>query len=774
MIGFKLKLALRNLLKDKVNGTLIIGGFAIGFTAFILIGLFYMEEHRVNDCFENAANTYRIYDAKNHTLNLNYDLYPALMNEFPEIVNSCPMEYSGGFNIAIKDSETNTGTQFDQFIATTGEFFDIFSTEVISSLSETPFRDKNSIVLTESAAKKLYGSTNPLGREIQSDWFEGTVSAIIKDIPNSASFSAEVILNTDNEDFRLSQSCNDGKCWFTTHHFLTLNKTADVALLSKKINQSVHNIDPNIGSLAFQKLSEIYLSSLPLKDSHRKGNSKMLMIFLAIGLLIIILSSINYLNYTVSKQYSKLKEIGINKTIGANATSLFSNSFIEVTMGIIISVLLAIGLTYVLLPFTNNIFGKSISFSEVNMLSAILFFLGIILFVLILNSLAPVYVLSKFNITDFLSGRKQGAGKQIGRQTMLTFQLTASIILITVVLFIFKQLDYVKNYNLGFNQEHLIRIDLPYFYQTPSTIKEEIGKLPFVEESALSDGYPGHIRLSMGSGSADKNFSVKCITVSNDYLSTMGIQLVKGRDFHPGDAKKACLLNQEALKEFGWDTYEDKEYKQGDNYRVVGIVKDFNVNSLHSSIEPVAILYEPENTFGTLSVRLAPGNVNQQIADLRKSWKGVLPNEPMYFTFYDQYFQALYHKEERLAKSISFFSLIALALTCMGILGQILLISFTRTKEIGVRKVNGAKISEILSLLNKDFLKWISAAYVIATPISLFAMNKWLENFAYKTELSWWIFALAGILTLGIALLTVSFQSWKAATRNPVEALRYE
>ena len=774
MFGFRLKLAVRNLIKDRINGALIIGGFAIGFTAFILIGLFYMAEHRVNSGFENAKNIYRIYDAKKNSLNLDYDLYPALMEEFPEIENSCPMEYSGGFAVTVKDAESDASIQVEQLVATTNRFFNMFSIHIIESLSENPFRDESSVVISQSTAKKLYGSVNPLGRELIADWFSGTITAIIKDIPNTSSFGAELILNTDNEDFRLSQACNDGKCWFTTEHFMTLNNKTNADLLAEKVNQSVHEINTNTDSLAFQNLSDIYLSSLDMYDSHKKGNSKMLLVFLAIGLVIILLSSINYLNYTISKQYSKLKEIGISKTNGANTTNLFTGSLTEVLLGIFISVVLAIGLTNILLPYTKVLFGKSIHFSDVNPWVSALFFTMIIFFVIIINSLASVYMLSKFNITDFLSGGKKRKGKQIGKQAMLTFQLTTSIALIAVVFFIFKQIDFVKHHDLGFNDDHLIRIDLPYFYESPEIIKEEISKLPFVNASALSDGYPGHVILSMGSGDPENNFLMRCINISDDYLETMGITLTEGRKFHLGDKNKTCLLNQEAVKKFGWDTIEDKEYSQGEGYKVVGVVENFNVESLHKDVGAVALLYEPDHSFGTLSVSLMPGNISRQLTEMERTWKKVLPHEPMYFTFYDQHFQALYEKEERLAKSVSFFSIVAIVLTCMGILGQILLISYTRTKEIGIRKVNGAKIADMITMLNKDFIRWVIVAFILATPLSWYAVNKWLENFAYKTSLSWWIFALAGVLALGIALLTVSWQSWKAATRNPVEALRYE
>jgi putative ABC transport system permease protein len=390
--------------------------------------------------------------------------------------------------------------------------------------------------------------------------------------------------------------------------------------------------------------------------------------------------------------------------------------------------------------------------------------------------LAPVYILSKFNITDFLTGGRKRTGKQLVKQAMLTFQLTVSIALIAVVMLIFKQLQYIKHYDLGFDEEQLVRLELPYLFENQKALKNEVAKLPFIAGSALSNGYPGHINMSMGSGVEGDEFLVNCIYVSDDFLQTIGIHLVNGRDFLTGDKEQACIMNEEAMKRFGWENIDGKKYKNGreGGYNVVGIVNNFNVESLHSALSPVALLYEPDREFNTLSLRLTSGNVGQQMEQLRKAWKSFLPDDPMEFTFYDSQFQAMYLKEDKLAKSITFFSFIAIVLTCMGILGQIFLTSINRTKEIGIRKVNGAKVSEILVILNKDFVKWVFVAFVLASPVAYYAMHKWLENFAYKTSLSWWIFALAGLIALGIALLTVSWQSWRAATRNPVEALRYE
>ncbi len=777
MIRFKIKLAVRNLLKNKLYSFLIIGGFAIGFTASMLIALFYSAENNVDRHFTDYKNIFRLYDAKKSKSGLDYKLNTVLSENYADIKKTCPLGFSY-YPITVKDPETKDYTRIEYVISTNNSFFDVFSVKILSSLENQPICQQNSAVITESVAKKLFGDKNPIGRTISHEFFSATVTAVMEDLPKNSSFKAEMLLNSENKDYQMSQECDNGVCIYPVEHVILLKNGVNPDDLAGNLNTSIGKFNTTTDSLALQKLSDIYLSTLDLgwSDDHFKGNSKMLMIFLAIGILIILLSSINYLNYTVSMQYAKMKEIGINKTNGAEKIHLLADSLIEVSLGIFIALAFSVILVALLLPLTGVLFGKEILPGDVNFFKLLPVTASVIAGIVLLNSLAPIYILSKFNITDFLTGGRKRTGKQLGKQAMLTFQLTVSIALIAVVMLIFKQLQFVKQHDLGFNKEQLVRVELPYKFENHKVLKNETTKLPFVSSSALSNGYPGHINMSMGSGVEGDEFTIKCIFVSEDFLKTFGINLTDGRNFMQGDKDHACLMNEAAVKRFGWDSFEGKKYKNGRDggYDVVGVVNNFNVQSLHSEMTPVVLLYEPNREFNTLSMRLMPGNISQQINDLRKVWKTLLPIDPMEFAFYDTQFQAMYEKEDKLAKSITFFSIIALVLTCMGILGQIFMISLNRTKEIGVRKVNGAKISEIMAMLNKDFVKWVVIAFVIATPIAWYAMNKWLENFAYKTTLSWWIFALAGLLALGIALLTVSFQSWKAATRNPVEALRYE
>ncbi len=778
MIRFNIKLAIRSLLKNKVYSFLIIGGFSIGFAACILIGLYYHSEHRVNKDFTNYKQIFRLYDEANNSCNLDYELYPVLAENYPEIEYACPMAYIDEMEFLVKDEQAHVDTRIRHLISTNNNFFSVFTPEVVAGLSDTPFSGNESAVITESAAKRLYGNKNPIGRIINIHHiFTATITAVIKDLPQNSTFKAELLLNSDNEKFRFFQSCNNGVCKYLTDHFLLLRKDVDAAKFSGKLSETIGTYSPDVKEPALQSFAGIYLSQLDMRDMHQKGNSKMLIIFLFVAILILALSSINYLNYTISVQYAKLRETGINRTVGAGWHQLVFYSVTEVAIGILLSVIISILITFLLLPYSGILFGKDLHFGNGTLAQVLPVFSGVVLSVIVVNSVAPVYLLSHFHIADFLSGFGKRKGKRLGRQAMLTFQLTVSMVLIAVVLIIFRQLGFVKHYDLGFDKELLVRIDLPFNNPNLEALKQETGKLSFVRNSALSFGCPGMINNTMGSNTGENSFTLDCIYIGSDYLRTMGIEVLEGRQLMESDRGKACLLNEEAVKWFGWEDLEGKRYNAGPEggYEVVGMTKDFHVKSLHQKVSPTALIFDTKKgQYNILSVRLSAGITGQQLEEIRQVWGKVIPDETMSFSFYDDQFQAMYDKETKLAQSVTFFSVIAIVLTCMGILGQIYMISLSRVREIGIRKVNGAKVSEILAMLNSGFIKRVVIAFAIATPIAYYAMNKWLENFAYKTELSWWIFALSGMLALGIALLTVSWQSWKAATKNPVESLRYE
>lgn len=771
-------LAFRNLVKSKVYSFLIIGGFAIGFAACILIGLFYHTETTVNKDFLNHKQIFRLYDVKKNRCNINWDLHPILVSDFTAVENACPLDYNISDDLTIKDEQTNATANATHLLTTTGNFFSIFSVDLTESLSGKPFAGRESVAVSTSMAKSLFGTRDPLGRQVNiGNYFFGTVTSVFKELPVNSSFSADVILNSENEKFRISSTSINGFKYNPTNHFVQLRDGINPADFIRELNATDKIKALDIDSLSLQKLDDIYLSELTVKSRHAKGNPFLLKIFLGIATLILVLSSINYLNYSVSMHYARLRETGIKKTFGAGGKDLASYALTEVILGMLIALLLAIAITDFTLPYSERLFGKAMYINWSDLLAVAPVFLIVVCIVILVNSLAPIYILSRFNIIESMSGFEGNIStRQVWKKILLTFQLTVSIALIAVVIIIFRQLHFVKHSDPGFDRELLLRINIPYRFQQTEALRKELDNLAFVVGSSLSSGCPGMINHRMDSDFEGKSLTFNCIYVGDNYLNTMEMELIEGRDFLDGDINKSCLINEEACKQYGWESIEGKRYNNGQEggFEIIGKIKDFKFESYHSAIEPLVLLFSGIDYWNVLSVRLAPGNTGQQVDQISKVWKSISPYEPFSYIFYDDFFQSFYEKEEKLASSITFFALIAITLTCMGILAQIFMICLGRIKEIGIRKINGATISEVLLLLNSNFIFWFFIAFIIAAPVAWYIGNRWLRNFAYQISLNWWIFILAGLMALIIILITVSWQSWRAATRNPVETLRYE
>ena len=372
-----------------------------------------------------------------------------------------------------------------------------------------------------------------------------------------------------------------------------------------------------------------------------------------------------------------------------------------------------------------------------------------------------------------------GGNKQTGRRLLTLMQFAASIVLLAVVFSLHKQISYAKHANLGFSKEQLILLKLPIGFKSQDVFKQKIKELPLCERVSLSRGVPGSVNLFMGDGKSGKTVMLQTLYVDEDFFKTMKIELKSGRTFLSGDMGNACIMNEEAVRQYEWADFEGKRFENGreGGYSVIGVTTDFHIESMHTKIKPACMLAaanDKHDELRNVSIRMTPGNLIQQMDELRAIWKTFIPDEPMNYSFYDEQFEIMYQKDERLGEAIGIASVIALVLTFMGILGQVFQISLNRTKEIGIRKVNGAKVSDILTYMNKEFLIWVIVSMILAIPLAIYLISKWLESFAYKTEIGWSTYAFAGLIMLTTVVLTVTLQSWKAATRNPVEALRYE
>jgi putative ABC transport system permease protein len=780
MLLYNLKLVFRNLLKNKLYSFLSITGFAVGFAVCIVIALYAYNEYTVDHSYQSYNRIYRLIDEKKKRCTSDYNLNAILASNNPEVESACPFECESTYEFPVK--YFNRYVKSVGAISTNNDFFKVFSLRIIKSMAKDPFADKKSVIITESLAKKLFGKDeDPLGKSINIFCeFDAIISAISEDLPINISIAATVFLNSENEQYRFNKSCSNHHCINPVNHYLLLSKEANSSDFAKKLNQNISSYKFAIDSIGLQKLSEIYLKSSFKDNDNLQGNKNLTIVFIAIGVLIMMLSTINYLNYNLSLQYSKLREIGIKRINGAELKHLIGYFVTDVSVGILISIDFALLVVGFFLSNINSLLGKQLNLDSILSPIVLISSTGVVFLIILVNSLAPFYILSKSNTSSFFTGNSLERGQHFGRNFLTTLQFVSAIALLICVFVIQKQLDFAHKADLGFDKEHLVKLSIPTNFTQQQVLIQEINKLPFIVGSTLSSGSPGNIGMGLSSNdSTIEKFMLATLVVDDNFIKTMNIELVDGRRFLASDKGETCIMNQEAIKQFGWSGINNKRFNNGRDVglQVIGIVKDFHIASIHEVVKPVCIIYCSTDEYKTmydLSIRITPGDVENKIKQIEKVWKTVIPDDPMDFTFYDTMFDVMYRKEKLLATIIMIFSAIAIVLSCMGILGQVFQTCINRTKEIGIRKVNGASVWTIIRMLNFDFVKLILIAFAIACPLSYYIMGKWLQNFAYRTGMSWWVFVLAGVVVLIISFATVTWQSWRAANRNPVEALRYE
>lgn len=775
MLNHYIKQSIRGMRKNKVFTLLNISGFAAGFAAFLLLALYTYQEYTVDKSVPNSQNIYRLINTENNSSLLDYKAAMQLQSQFPEIEVVVPLEYweSSKKPLFLQKADESANINISELISTSNDFFRVFSPKVLVGDPLKPFNNKNSLVITESVAKKLYGTLDVLGKDLNiNDYFKGTISAVIEDFSSNMSVSGDVILNNENPDSRFSTNAENNIFYNPITTYLVVDSKTDILGFQSKLNASFPDNKMHVKKVALQPLSKVYLDREIGKENHKTGNKTMIKLFLAIALLTLLLSVINYVNFSTTRQLSTLKDYGIKITNGAGRHQMRNFYAVDVGLLIIISVLLASIIVVITLPLASQLLNTSLNPNLFFSKTMLVVLLATIITVWLISTIAPLSILSKFDIQMLFGKKTNSFSKQNWKNVFTIFQLVISIILLSSIFIIQKQLNYVKNYDLGFNNEHLLQINIPNNFQNKEALKSKLTALAFVNNFSFTNGTPGTNTLYIGDDESDKkDFSPRVFYIDENFINTFGITLIEGRKQLNSDLKKACYMNETAMKKFEWDSYEGKVFSK--EYKVIGVVKDFNTNSLRDQIEPVCLIFE-DSFINALYLKLGKGSLGDQMKTIQHVWKDVAGNTPFQFTFYDDYFNKLYDKEDRQAKTLGLFGILAIIITAIGLLGQIFQNTQNRIKEIGVRKINGARIIEIMFLLNGQLLKWVVVAFILGTPIAYYAMNKWLENFAYKTTLSWWVFALAGFSALIIALLTVTWQSWRAANKNPVEALRYE
>ncbi|MGE0077352.1 MAG: ABC transporter permease [Bacteroidales bacterium] len=773
MIKYYIKHAFRGLLKNKLFSAFNIIGFAVGFAVCIVIALFVYREYSVDSYFPNADRVYRLVDKKTKSTKIDQDIVPVLLERYPEIRYAAPVFYmsTDDYAMCIKQVKNKNYIDVKEFISTNNEFFRLAGLKMLVAKSSEPFSDCKSLVLSKSSALKLFGRIDVVDELVDVDGVVMPVSAVVEDIPSNSSMGADFFVHVENDDYRIG-TYNTGKgTYYPKDIYITLQDDAEADSVVKKLNQA---FPPNMSETVevdLQPVRSIYFSQ-PYEDSdNRIGNKSMIWIIVTIAILTMIMSIFNYVNYAISKQLKTLKDAGVRITNGADSSQLKAYYIADICLSVFIAFLIALLISKSVLPLASQLLNTQLMFSWLLKPELLLFAFILLSTVILISAIVPLGFISRANLQVLFGKVKLGNHKYSVQSAMTVFQLAVSIILLSAFFIVNKQLSFVKTADVGFDKDRLLRIDLPFLFEEYDVLKQQLRQYSFIQNMSFTSHAPGASwQTTEVKSESGNSITIRVINIDKDFQNTFDVKLLKGRKVADGEINSVCYISEESFKKLEWDDFIGKKFN---GKTVVGVLNNINVNSLHTGIVPVAFQYT-DRYYNALNIRLMPGKLSDQMREIEKVWYEISPDSPFSFGFYDEFFNSLYLKEDKQAKTLTVFSIVALIITCIGLLGQTLQSAEKRVKEIGIRKINGATSSEIMRMLNSEFLVLGAVSVSIAFPVAWYVMDRWLQSFAYKTELSWWVFVTAGLITLTISLLTLSWQSWRAATCNPVETLRYE
>ncbi|MGV8093701.1 MAG: ABC transporter permease [Mangrovibacterium sp.] len=773
----------RNPLYTAINSI----GLVIGFVCVVFITCWIKNELSYDRFHQNVNDIYRVhryfYDA-NGTENLHLPfvappIAPLLKDEFSEIEHISRVIHTG-MPLSLNDQKI---IEPDVCFAEP-DILKIFTFEGVSpkdDLITEPF----TAVISENIAKKYFKGEHAIGHTLEcfDDYgnnYNLRITGVFKDWNQSSHFHPEIFISFSTYESVVGE--DELKDWGS-------NNYETFALMKHQPEEMDVRLDAFINKYFENGTSWTKIRMEKLSDIHFNwyGNRSYIYILSSIALLILFLGSINYMNLNTAIYARRIKEIQIKKIAGASSKRIVTQLITESVFLCMIALVIAMFIVSFTLPGFDQIFNSYLSFQVSRNMDLITGFFLLSVFVGIFSGLYPAFFTLSNKISVLSKPGNSNPGKMSFRNALVVFQFFVSIALIISFLAVNKQLNFLRNKNMGFNKENVIT-----FYASPNLLgkldvfRNELTQNPNIISICGSKRVPSQPLADSNEAKVLHNgtmeplgFRVANVRIDEYFIPTYEIKLIAGRNITDQKKEEAeYLINRSAVEKIGWESPEAAlgqfiEYG-GKKGKVVGVVENFHYESLHSAVFPI-ILYNDPSTFNRISIRISPANLNNTIAFIERIWQNYdIMDTPFSYEFIDERLAQLYQSEEHTRTIFSFFMVLAISIAILGLFGLSLFMMERRTKEIGVRKVNGAKVSEIMTMLNGDFVKWVFIAFIIATPVAWYAMHKWLENFAYKTTLSWWIFALAGLLALGIALLTVSWQSWKAATRNPVEALRYE
>lgn len=784
MIKNYIKVTIKNLINSRVYSLISISSLSIGLAVVILLFLYVFQELSYDRYHEKADNIYRLcqeehpYQAPG-TAKLAADNLPEIKN-YARIL---PRD-----NILVQFDEQKY--KEDMVAWVDAELFEIFSFEFINGNVQNSLQQPGTAVLTESTARKYFGNENAIGKIFKvSSEYDYTVVGVIKDIPQNSHFTFDIFLTLADGDKMFSDDWMTNWGWNNFLVYFEMQDQFSKSDLEAKIAELMkdnNNADGILNLFTLQNIVDIHLySSHFLNDIQPQNSIMYVLIFSGIGLLILLIASFNYINLFTANATTRVKEIGVRKTFGASRKQLAMQYISESMLVFFISFCISLILVWFSLPLFNELAGKVLSFSILSNPDILLSLLGIMFVTSILAGSYPAFVLSSYSPTKVMKSSKSGFGSAFQiKKVLMGAQFTIVIVLIASSIVMFRQISFLQNKDLGFEKEAVLTTIFDYGDEAKyNTLKQALLQQSFVSSVSTANRIPSGSLSNIGGVLPEgqtEGIAIPYVHINFDYFRTLGIKPIQGRLFSnefKTDATESIILNKAAVALMGLEgdpLGQTIRCNWPSSYRkVVGIIDDINFESLYNKVKPAVFLIEYSLAYH-LIVKVKPSDVVTSVNALTQVCKSIYPNEVIEFTFLDQILEQRYQKDSKTFQLMGFFAALAIFLASMGLLGMASFIISSRTKEIGIRKVNGATVSELMQMLNISFIKWMVISFIIATPIAYYSMNRWLESFAYKTELSWWVFALAGLIALVIVLVTISWLTYRAARRNPVEALRYE
>ncbi|QGY44650.1 FtsX-like permease family protein [Maribellus comscasis] len=770
-----LKQSFRNIWHKSSHFIINLSGLSIALTVFMLIMLYVVNEFNYDKSQANGQQIYRLEAGDENQLPL--AISRIAKKNFPEIEEATVIK---SFNNPWLRYDDNF-YEVDDMCFAEGSFFEMFTIPFISGDYKTALDAPYSIVLCKSLAKKMFGDKNPIGERIN---FKGqdfyTVTGVIEDI-SDFHLPAKALASFKSAEDRYHLG-DDTWNWGMISYFMLEENTNPKQLASKMDSffTKMERLQGQSLNFSLRPFNSIYLAtdSAPVDES-KQGNLYLLIVLIIIGVLIIVIASINFINLIISQGLKKMQEVTVKRILGGSRMTIFFQYAFDSLVLCFSAILIASLFVFLTLNPYQNLIGKSLHYEQFLSFKYVLYALLFLATLVVIYGFFPAYFLTQKNIQQWKKDSKNVIKSQGLNNGLITFQYVVSIILIIGTAFIYRQLNYIQNEDLGFDDEQLLSVKLvPDMKNNLNSFKTQLLENPNIKGvSFASDDITQFNQYSNKITIDDKTVVVNYAEVDPDFIPLLDMKMVQGNNFSwniKTQTNGGYILNKAAWDILKNTSLKDKNYNL-DNRALIGVVENFHFESFHSQINPMILYWQKNIQYSNNAlIKLSGNNTIQTLDYIEAVFHHSAPNDLYKCQFINQELDQLYRTEKTLVQLFCVFALLAVFIASLGIFSLSRLTAENKIKEIGIRKVNGAKISEILTMLNKDFVKWVVIAFIVATPIAWFAMNKWLENFAYKTTLSWWIFALAGLLALGIALLTVSWQSWKAATRNPVEALRYE